>query len=382
MKFLRCIILLQLTTALALSQAAQQSQQANLPNQPEALVRSLYQQVVTRHPKGLLDGENKKIFEAYLSQALMRKLDQGRACSVDWDKHDTEPGLKAKAVFEYGLFSGSGVEGEPWSYHVQRTQTRKDGSLRVYVNLTHGKASKNQWSWRVAAVVLRENGHYVIDDVIYINDNTYDKAEEKPVDMRLSGYLSAGCDGPRWIRNSLPNDPEAFVRSFYQQEVALKPVGIPYGVEMKIFAPYLSKTLLHKINLAYDCGNDWYRKNPDPNLKPELAWLELGTFSGGDDEIELRAFQIERTESEKDGSFRVYIRLKWGWPPEQPWSSHVAAVLVEEDGHLVVDDVIFLKDKYDSHDSRLSEILVMGCHGSHWVGYRDEGAWWLTPEHK
>jgi hypothetical protein len=356
---------------LALSQPAQQSQQASLPNQPEAFVRSFYQLVVAHHPKGLLEDENKRIFEPYLSQALLHRIDLGRACSADWDQQDPEPGLKAKTVSDYGLFSGYGSESEPRTYHIQRTQSMKDGAERVYVKLTQEKAAMSQWSWRVAAVVLSENGHYVIDDVIYINDSTWDKVEAKPADMSLSGYLSAGCDGPRWIKYSLPNDPEAFVRSFYQQEVALKPVGIPYGVDMKIFAPYLSKTLLHKIDLAYDCGNDWYRKNPDPNLKPELAWLELGTFSGGDDEEELRAFQIERKELEKDGSFRVYIRLTWGWPPEKPWFSHVATVLIQENGHLAVDDVIFLKDKYDNHDSRLSKILVMGCNGTHWVGYRD-----------
>ena len=67
---------------------------------------------------------------------------------------------------------------------------------------------------------------------------------------------------------SLPNDPEAFVRSFYQQVVARHPVGIPRGVDMKIFAPYLSKALLHKIDLAIACSYDWDRKHPDPNVKP------------------------------------------------------------------------------------------------------------------
>ena len=43
---------------------------------------------------------------------------------------------------------------------------------------------------------------------------------------------------------------------------------------MKIFAPYLSKTLLHRIDLAHACSRDWNRQHPDPNVKPEVAWFE------------------------------------------------------------------------------------------------------------
>jgi hypothetical protein len=377
MNFLQCIILLQLTAVLALGLPAQQSQQANLPNDPETLVRSFYQQVVARHPKGLLEGENKRIFEPYLSQALLHRIDLAQACSVDWDQHDPEPDLKAKMISDYGLFSGGGVEGEPRSFQIQRTQSEKDGFLRVYVRLKWEEPSKGQSNWRVADVMLRENGHYVIDDVIYINDSVYPKDEVKPANRRLSGYLSAGCNGPRWIKYSLPNDPEAFVRSFYQQVVARQPTGIPMGADMKIFAPYLSKTLLHKIDLAIACGRDWDRQDQRRMLmkdalieKPPLAWLECGLFSGEDEKTSPGNFQIERTQAEQDGSFRVYVRLMWR-PPDGPGFWRVAAVLVQEDGHLVVDDVIFLKDKYDNHDSRLSEILAMGCNGTRWVGYRD-----------
>ena len=106
--------------------------------------------------------------------------------------------------------------------------------------------------------------------------------------------------------------------------------------------------------------------------KPPLAWLELGIFSGGDDEGELRAFQIERTESEKIGAFRVFVRLTWGWPPEKPWISHVAVILLQENGRLVVDDVIYLRDNDTDVEYRLSRSLSAGCDGPRWVGDRDE----------
>jgi hypothetical protein len=217
--------------------------------------------------------------------------------------------------------------------------------------------------------VVRENGHYVIDDVIYVNDNIYDNPAQKPADWQLSGYLSAGCSGPHWIGNSLPKQPEAIARSLYSEVVARRPVGIPWGADWKTFAPYLSKALLHRIDLTLACADDWYRQNPDPNLKPEYAWLELGLFSAGDDEDELRAFQVERTESESDGSFRVVVGLKWGWPPEKPWTTRVATILVPENGRLVVNDVVYLKDNGTDVEYQLSKSLSAGCNGPHWVGY-------------
>jgi hypothetical protein len=170
--------------------------------------------------------------------------------------------------------------------------------------------------------------------------------------------------------SSLPNRPEALVRSLYRQVVARHPLGIPYGADMKIFAPYLSKTLLHRFDLNDACFADWRRQNPDPSLKPPVGLIENGLFSGGNEEAEPRAFHIERMESEGDGSFRVYVRLAWGAPPEKPLIWRVAAVVVRENGHFVVDDVLFLKDKDQEVDSRLSETLAAGCDGTRWIGVR------------
>jgi hypothetical protein len=277
-------------------------------------------------------------------------------------------------AFSHGLFSGESTETEARSFQIERVQFEKDGSAHVYVSLNGGKPPESSWSRRVTVEVLSENGHSVVDDVIYINDAIYDNLEMKPADRRLSEYFSAGCNGPHWGGYGLPNQPEAFVQSLYQHVVARRPVGIPWGMDWKIFAPYLSRTLLHRIDLAGACGEDWYRQNSDPNLKPEYGWLELGFFSNGDDEDELRNFQIERMESLKDGSKHVNVQLTWGWPPEKPWISHVAAVLVQENGRWVVDDVIYLKNEQDKSDVdyRLSGSLSYGCDGPRWVGNHSE----------
>src|SRR6267378_46285 len=88
----------------------------------------------------------------------------------------------------------------------------------------------------------------------------------------------------------IPKQPEEMVRGLYREVVARHPLGIPYGANMKVFAPYLSKSLLHRMDLATACGKDWHQQNPDPNLKPEIAWLEIGLFSGGVEQALPRAF--------------------------------------------------------------------------------------------
>jgi hypothetical protein len=166
----------------------------------------------------------------------------------------------------------------------------------------------------------------------------------------------------------LPNQPEALVKSLYAQVLARHPLGIPEDADMKIFAPYLSKALLHRIDLAIDCGADWHRQNPEPHLKPEVGWLELGPFSGENERASPQTFGIERTQPEKDGSFHVYVRLTRTDSEGRPSNWSVAAIVTKESGQFVVDDVIYLKDQ-DYDESRLSEALSAGCSGPRWVGF-------------
>jgi hypothetical protein len=371
MNFPRSILFLQLATALALGQSANPSQHASISRQPEALVRSLYDEIVARPLHGLQAEKDMKFFAPHLSKGLLHKINLARACSADWERQSPDPKLTTNVVSGFGLFSGLGSS--PESFQIEKTEPEKDGSLRVYATLKFGTPPARPWSRRVAAVVMREDGYYAVDDVIYVNDSIWDRPEDKPTDRRLSEYLSGGCNGPRWSGLSLPKEPALLAQSLYQQVVARRPVGIPSGEDWKIFAPYMSKTLLQRIDSAMACGDDWDRQFPDPNLKPEIGWLELGLFSGGDDESELNAFKVERAQSEEDGSYRVYVRLTWGRPPDGPWVSHVAIVLVEENGRFVVDDVLYLKEvknlESESLDGQLSQSLSEGCNGPHWVGF-------------
>jgi hypothetical protein len=172
-------------------------------------------------------------------------------------------------------------------------------------------------------------------------------------------------------RANVSSQAETQVRKVYQQVVSRPVGGIPKPERMKSFAPYLSKSLLYRITQARACGDDWYRLNPEGDVKPPFAWLEFGLFSGANDRTGPRTFQIEKTELEKHGIFRVYVRLTGGIPPEGPWTWRVEVIVVQENGHPVIDDVIFPKDDDDDNvpDTRLSEVLTRGCDGSRWVGY-------------
>lgn len=388
MSLLRCVLLLQLA-AMALGQPAHPKAPTSASNQPKELVQRLYQQVVAHPPKGMLGKADLEIFAPLLSKTLLYKMDLAKACSDDWDRNSPDSRLKEIMASAYGLFSGDGYEANPRTFRIQKTQSRPDGSLRVYVELTSGTSLERPWTWRVAAVLVREDGQYVLNDVIYVNSSTYYGEEKRPPNRRLSEYLSAGCNGSRWAGYTLPNEPKFLVRSLYQKILDRPPVGIPTGVDWKFFAPYLSKSLMHQLDLRLACTDDWDRQNPDPknpsqpdpNLKPPV--LEMGIFSGGDERTGPRTFRILGTQSQRDGSVHVDVKLAW-WEtsskkPKQGLTSidrpmiwRVAPILVKENSRLVVDDVIFLKDetRVGDVDWRLSETLASGCDGPHWVGRR------------
>jgi hypothetical protein len=188
----RCTIVLGFATALVLGQAGHQSKPADLSKQPETLVSSLYTEVVARHPLGIPGGADFKVFAPYLSKALLHRIDVNIACQNAWDRQNRDPNSKPPFL-EFGLLSGDSERAEPQAFHIERVQAGKDGPTLVYVTLTHEEPGESPWTWYVAAVLVQENGHFVVDDVIYLKDSPQD------VDVRLSEYLSEGCDGSRWV---------------------------------------------------------------------------------------------------------------------------------------------------------------------------------------
>ena len=98
----------------------------------------------------------------------------------------------------------------------------------------------------------------------------------------------------------VPKQAEAVVRSLYTEVIARHPVGIPRDADMKAVAPYLSKNLLRRIDLALACEDDYHRQHQNPKEKPGIEWFEFGLFTGGNEKVSPTAFDVERTQSEKD----------------------------------------------------------------------------------
>jgi len=193
-KALRNMLLLMFVMQLSLGQIAGQVQPVRDSESPGALVRSLYAQVVSRHPIGVTKGFDMTTFAPFLSKALRHRIDQTAACEADWFRQYPQTGMKpAFGWLELGPFTGDGENAGPSAFQIERTQQQKAGTVRVYVTLTHAESNDRPWTWQVAAIVIRENGRFVIDDVIFLKDKDVDTGS------RLSEILQRGCDGSHWV---------------------------------------------------------------------------------------------------------------------------------------------------------------------------------------
>jgi hypothetical protein len=165
------------------------------------------------------------------------------------------------------------------------------------------------------------------------------------------------------------DEPAEMVHNLYREVVARHPVGVPEGAVLRIFAPYMSKQLLHSIDLFQGCNADWLRQYPDPQLKAPFGVSESGIFSGVYERTDPTLARIKTTQMEGDGSYRVDVTLTYEDPPgdRHPWG--VAAIVVRENDHYVLNDVIYLKDADLPVESRLSDALSDHCDGPYWKGY-------------
>lgn len=190
MKRLACSCLVSLLAISVCSQAAPPEKPSVPRVQAEAMVARFYKEVVARHPIGGLS--DRKTFAPYLSKGLLHRLDDNHACFEDWKRRNPGTSDKPPFALELGVFSGENERSEPQTFRIEKTEVEKDGSLRVYVNLSYAERT-SRLRWSVAAVVVRENGRPVVDDVIYLKD------KDQPEEWRLSQALTAvGCRGPRY----------------------------------------------------------------------------------------------------------------------------------------------------------------------------------------
>jgi len=177
---------------------------------------------------------------------------------------------------------------------------------------------------------------------------------------------------------NLPADPSAFIRKLYGEVIEYRPLGIldyeyvgrpnrkilEGGAARRRFMPYLSQSLRHRIALNDACLKEWYRRNQNSPVLLKGPVFEGGIFSGSEEHGDPDRFQIEKMQSQPDGSLRAFVRLSGQIDPPKWDSWNAEVILVREGDHLVVDDVIYLHDAYDPRDFRLSEILSSNCKGT------------------
>lgn len=376
MKLPRATSLLLLTTALLALPTACHKKPTPHPLDPATLVRNLYTETLTRQPNGIPEGADWQALAPYLSAKVTHSIDTARSCAADWQRLDPNPAQTARIAGPFGIFFGGPTR--ILSFAIQKTEPQPNGTLLVYVTLTADPDSYLAHA-RIAAIVTFDNQHHpAVDDILYVDDNTWDNEADRPHHL-LTQYLAAGCNGTQWIGHSLPNDPTALAQSLYANVAAHPTSGIPSGEDWKIFAPYLSQSLLHKIDVYDACIADeahQYAAYKGPPVKL-VSLDESGIFSGGDEQEAPRTVQVEKTEPQTDGTIRVAVKL--GLPQYQmEWP--VVDIFAQENGRLVLEDIIFpdefthkgIKDpRPRGPDGYLSRYLAMTpeCNGPHWTGH-------------
>lgn len=178
--------------ALGLMATAQTTKQVTPSNRAEATVRSLYREVQLRAPSGLLDDGDMRLFAPYLSESLRRKIGLAEACGRDWSRQNRGQIIKAPFAWsEFGIFSGANERTSPATFHIESIHKAKDGSFQVVVGLTY-RPGDGPGSWHVTDHVIQEDGRFVLDDVFFPKDDSEESST-------LTGILSEGCEGPRWV---------------------------------------------------------------------------------------------------------------------------------------------------------------------------------------
>lgn len=191
MNLLRFLSLLLFLTPLA-NHAADVRNGASSPEKPDELARSIYNEVVTLHPLGVPGGAAYRVFKPYLSRSLRDKIDLNIACQDDWARKHPDPASKPPFL-EFGMFSGDDLRAAPSSFQIEKVEPQKGGAIRVYINLRREEPGEDAWAWQVALVLVQEAAHLVVDDVIYL------QPDPQHGDVRLSKYLSQGCEGAHWV---------------------------------------------------------------------------------------------------------------------------------------------------------------------------------------
>jgi hypothetical protein len=186
----------------------------------------------------------------------------------------------------------------------------------------------------------------------------------------------------------------AAVQRFYETVIKDHPLGVPEGATKKALWPLLSTRLAAQLELLQSCEDDYYRRNRarlnpeprrgDPNppayLKPTIAWLEQGLFSGHNEQALPAELAVVAAEPSVSGSMQVRVRFiyrdtfeTYGRPPTDAntfeWPGIV--VVVRENDRYLIDDFLPI----DEQSGKTMTPLSAGfreCRGATWVGLKGQ----------
>jgi len=141
---------------------------------PSAVVRSLYREVVVRHPLGVPSGEDAAALEPFLSEDLRRLFGEALRCEGDY--YGSHAGSDEKPPFpwlEDGLFSGPNEMALPAEFEIEGTKSSANDQFEVVIRFTYKETfetygrppdPRNNFDWRGVVSVRCEEGECRVDD--------------------------------------------------------------------------------------------------------------------------------------------------------------------------------------------------------------------------
>lgn len=150
---------------------------AAAPQTPRTVVRQFYRTYLRDRAPGLPDGRQLEAIAPYLSRRLKRQIDAALQHRDAFMKENPDE----KPPFVDGDHFSSLFEG-PRVFEVVRTTRAADGRWHVRVRFRRDAVTP---PWEDVVVVTREDGRYVVDDVVYSGAGAFNPAG------RLSETLSA-----------------------------------------------------------------------------------------------------------------------------------------------------------------------------------------------
>jgi hypothetical protein len=133
---------------------------------PQAFVTHFYTVYIKQHSSGLfLQGGAKRALDPLLSKRLRQRLSDAVACQADWVRQQPKGSTDKPPFVDCCPFSGA-ADGMPTSFALGPTEVLPDGRHRVVVNFVR-KETHDVITWRDAAIVMKEDDRFVLEDVIY-----------------------------------------------------------------------------------------------------------------------------------------------------------------------------------------------------------------------